>query len=191
MFSCVDAAAGGTSQSHHDVSRIILEWHHAEKIQQRLFISELTCWLLSSTITAVILFTIPFPKWEYHSPTCYIYIVPILGSTHEIANIVPFFVASSTSTKIRWKSGGLITLLLFPFARYYYIRINRQYIHVYTPPPGPKVLTSVYVCRCILFLIPLFPLLLLSNSKYIARSPQAFHQFDAICSHYRLFWSLH
>ena len=98
-----------------------------------------------------------------------------------------FFVASSTSTKIRWKSGGLITLLLFPFARYY-IRINRQYIHVlYTLPPGPKVLTSVYVCRCILFLIPLFPLLLLSNSKYIARSPQAFHQFDAICSHYRLF----
>ena len=94
-----------------------------------------------------------------------------------------FFVASSTSTKIRWKSGGLITLLLFPFARYY-VRINRQY--TYTPPPGPKVLTSVYVCRCI-FLIPLFPLLLLSNSKYIARSPQAFHQFDAICSHYRLF----
>ena len=35
-----------------------------------------------------------------------------------------FFVASSTSTKIRWKSGGLITLLLFPFARYYYIRIS-------------------------------------------------------------------
>ena len=114
----------------------------------------------------------------------------MLGSTHEIANIVPFFVASSTSTKIRWKSGGLITLLLFPFARYYYIRINRQ-CYIYTPPPGPKVLTSVYVCRCILFLIPLFPLLLLSNSKYIARSPQAFHQFDAICSHYRLFWSLH
>ena len=109
----------------------------------------------------------------------------MLGSTHEIANIVPFFVASSTSTKIRWKSGGLITLLLFPFARYY-IRINRQ-CYIYTQPPGPKVLTSVYVCRCILFLIPLFPLLLLSNSKYIARSPQAFHQFDAICSHYRLF----
>ena len=113
----------------------------------------------------------------------------MLGSTHEIANIVPFFVASSTSTKIRWKSGGLITLLLFPFARYCYIRINRQ-CYIYTPPPGPKVLTPVYVCRCI-FLIPLFPLLLLSNSKYIARSPQAFHQFDAICSHYRLFWSLH
>ena len=176
----VDAAAGGTSQSHHDVSRIILEWHHAEKIQQRLFISELTCWLLSSTITAVILLL------HFENENTIYQLASMLGSTHEIANIVPFFVASSTSTKIRWKSGGLITLLLFPFARYYYIRINRQYIHVYTPPPGPKVLTPVYVCRCI-FLIPLFPLLLLSNSKYIARSPQAFHQFDAICSHYRLF----
>ena len=79
------AAAGGTSQSHHDVSRIILEWHHAEKIQQRLFISELTCWLLSSTITAVILLL------HFENEDTIYQLASMLGSTHEIANIVPFF----------------------------------------------------------------------------------------------------
>ena len=80
--------------------------------------AELTCWLLSSTITAVILLL------HFENENTIYQLASMLGSTHEIANIVPFFVASSTSTKIRWKSGGLITLLLFPFARY--IRINRQ-----------------------------------------------------------------
>ena len=56
-----------------------------------------------------------------------------------------FFVASSTSTKIRWKSGGLITLLLFPFARYYIDELTDSATYIHTTLRSQSPNTSVCV----------------------------------------------